>query len=116
MPSCVAAAHRGHDDVAGFRELYRHVHHPIVAGMQQHRDGAAADPCSGVDRAHVRLERAGPALRFVDRRDTELAERVNGLLIGAIDVPNRNCLHHESPAIRVAVIRWGPGPYTSARL
>ena len=51
----VAAADGGDDDVAGLRELDGDVHHPVVAGMQQHGDRAAADARARVDRPHVRL-------------------------------------------------------------
>ena len=56
---------------------------------------------AGIDRPHVGLEGTDAALRFVHGRDAEIPESLHRPLIGTIDVPYGNCLHHTSPAIRV---------------
>ena len=50
------------------------VDHPVVAGRQADGDGGAGDARAGVDRAHVRRQQAGAALRLVDGRDADLGK------------------------------------------
>ena len=69
--------------------------HQVVAGLTRDGDGAAG--CSGcrVDRPQIRTHQPGASLRFVDGRDAEIAERVDGVAIGALDVPD-DCRRHDS--------------------
>jgi len=59
------------------------MHHPVVAGLQQHGDGRAADFCVVVDRAHVRLHQADAAHGLVDRGHAEAGQFVDGRAVGA---------------------------------
>jgi hypothetical protein len=63
----------GDDDVAGLDLLGHDVHHPVVAGVQQHRDGGAGHLRARVDRPHVGLHQADAAHGLVHGGDPELA-------------------------------------------
>ena len=56
---------RRDDDVAGLDLLGDDMHHPIVAGMQQHGDGRAGDLRAGIDRPHIGLHQADAAHRLM---------------------------------------------------
>lgn len=71
----VAGAGRDHH-VAGLDLLGRHVQHPVVARLQQHRDGRAAEARIGMDRTDARLHQPEPAERLVHGRDAEARELV----------------------------------------
>ncbi len=81
-------------DVAGLRELDGDVQHPVVAGMQQHRDRAAADARARIDRPHVRLEQSRAALRLVHGSDSVLAQGLHDAGVGAIDVADCDVVDH----------------------
>ena len=60
----------------------------------------------GVDRPHVRTHQAGAALRFVDGGDAELAERLDGAGVGALNVSNDGRFHATHlPLLAALVIR-----------
>jgi hypothetical protein len=61
----------GDDDVAGADLLGHHMHHPVVARVQQHGDGGARDLRAGVDRPHVGLQQADAAHGLVHRGAAE---------------------------------------------
>ena len=75
-----------HRHVAGLQLLGRHVHHPVVAGLQQHGDGRAADLGAAVDRAHIGLHQADAAHGFVDGGHAEFGQALYRSLVGAHDI------------------------------
>jgi hypothetical protein len=62
------------------------VHHPVVAGVQQHGDGGAGHLRAGVDGAHVGLHQADAAHGLVHGGRAECGQLVGDLAVGALDV------------------------------
>ena len=92
---------RGDDDVAGLDLLGHHVHHPVVAGLQQHRDRRARHLRAGVDRPHVGLHEAHATHGFVDGGRTEFRQPVGRRAVGPLDVSidNSEFVHDHSPLL-----------------
>jgi hypothetical protein len=80
----------GHHHIAGLDLLGHHMHHPVVTGVQQHRDGRAADLRACVYRPHVGLHQADAAHGFVDRCRAERGQPVGGRAVRARDVAVNN--------------------------
>ena len=73
-------------DVAGLYLLGCDMHHPVVAGMQKHRDGRAGHLRAGIDRPHIRLHQPDPAHRLMHGRGAIGGQRVGRGAVGALDV------------------------------
>ena len=72
--------------VARLQLLGHHMHHPVVAGLQQHGDRGAAGMRAWVDRPHVGLHQADAAHRLVDGGDAEARQLLDRRLVRANDV------------------------------
>ena len=66
--------------------LGRHVHHPVVARVQQHGDCRARHMRAGVDGPHIGFQQADPAHGLVHGGRAETGELVDRAAIGALDI------------------------------
>ncbi|MNV95848.1 hypothetical protein D3C71_1907880 [compost metagenome] len=62
------------------------MHHPVVAGLQQHRDGRARHLLARIDGAHIGLEQAHAAHGFMHRRRAQGREAVGCCLVGTLNI------------------------------
>ncbi|MNT17447.1 hypothetical protein D3C72_1525940 [compost metagenome] len=80
------AGDSGHHNVAGLDLLGRHMHHPVITGLQQHGDGRARYLLARVDGAHIGFEQADAAHGLVHRGRAEGSQAVGSGAVGALDV------------------------------
>ena len=92
---------RHNKDVTLPAELNRRVDHEVVAGMARNRNGVSGSLGGGIDRAHVRPHQTRARLRFMDRRDAEIAKGLHDQAVDTVHVSN-NCWFHKSMTLLCA--------------
>ena len=75
-----------HHHVAGLNLFCGYMHHPVVTGLQQHRDGRATHARALVDGAHIGLHQTDATHGLVDGGDAEAAQLFDRSFVGAVDI------------------------------
>ncbi len=70
----IFGAQRDDDDIAGLAERGCDVEHGVIAGVGEHRKSASRGVSAGIDGPHVRSEKAGAPLGFMDGGDAKVLE------------------------------------------
>jgi hypothetical protein len=88
-----------HHHIAWLDLLGRHMHHPVVARLQQHGDGGAAQARLRIDRPDAGLHQTQTAHGLVHRRNAEARQRLHRGLVRAQHL----AVHHAQFLQRVHV-------------